>query len=927
LTAATSFSNSGTIRLTSTGFTTSGNATLSLTAGTLTNTATGVIETLVGSGGGRNILANIVNNGSIDIQSPASMNRSGAEYTNNNSFVVGATHTLAVVGAFIQAGGTLTVDGVFDQTAGAFHLNGGVIAGIPTLSALSLNVGPGSTAIGTVRMIRASTLSGNVMAGQTIIIEGVRGSLSGPAVNASLTAAGDFTNAGIIRLTSSGATGSGSSTLTIASGTLTNTAGGQIETLPGTGGGRSISGAIINDGSISLGVGTTYSSGTMRNVAPGTIIGGSTLTLGAAAAFVGSGSITANIVNAGQFHVGASPGLLSITGTYSQSASGTFHLEIGGSIAGSDFDRLVVSGATSLAGTLNVSKVSGACTETGSSYEFMTFASRAGDFTVKNGLNPGAGQTYVTVPTATNYRLNVIGAACPVPDNTAPVISAQVVGTLGNNDWYVSDVTVTWQVIDLESSILSSTGCGESHVLNDNVGITFTCSATSSGGANSASVTIKRDATVPLVLVDRAPLANAFGWNRTDVLATLSATDATSGVDGDATGSLSFTSEGENQSGSITFTDLAGNVASGIVSGVSIDKTEPTVEVSRSAEPNTFGWYNTDVLVTFSATDALSGIDGSMAEVVTFAAEGENQSGSHTFMDRAGNSAVGIVNGVSIDKTRPVIQVSRSLEPNAFGWNNTDVIATFSATDILSGIDGSATESIVFSAEGADQSGSHTFADRAGNVASGTADGISIDRTEPMVLVNRSPAPDASGWNNTDVTATFEATDALSGIDGEATAIVIFSTDGADQGATRSFADRAGNVGTGTVSGINIDRGGPAVGVACSANPSQLWSPNGRMVPVTVSFNGADGLSTVSSFLLRSVTSNESQAATDIQSFLVGTADTQGSLRAARDGSGQGRVYSLVYDVWDRSGNPGECVVRVTVPHDQRRIAADRGAK
>ena len=84
-------------------------------------------------------------------------------------------------------------------------------------------------------------------------------------------------------------------------------------------------------------------------------------------------------------------------------------------------------------------------------------------------------------------------------DTTPPLIVAQVVGTAGDNGWYRSDVAVTWQVSDPESGITSSSGCGTSTVANDTNGVTFTCTATSAGGTASRSVTIKRDASAPLI--------------------------------------------------------------------------------------------------------------------------------------------------------------------------------------------------------------------------------------------------------------------------------------------------------------------------------------------------------------------------------------------------------------------------------------------
>lgn len=82
-------------------------------------------------------------------------------------------------------------------------------------------------------------------------------------------------------------------------------------------------------------------------------------------------------------------------------------------------------------------------------------------------------------------------------DDTPPSVVANVTGTLGSNGWYTSNVSVTWSVVDGESSVTSTSGCGPSSLTSDTPGAGFTCTATSAGGTASGSVTVKRDATNP----------------------------------------------------------------------------------------------------------------------------------------------------------------------------------------------------------------------------------------------------------------------------------------------------------------------------------------------------------------------------------------------------------------------------------------------
>jgi hypothetical protein len=172
-----------------------------------------------------------------------------------------------------------------------------------------------------------------------------------------------------------------------------------------------------------------------------------------------------------------------------------------------------------------------------------------------------------------------------VTDTTPPEITPYVSGTLGDNDWYVSDVTVSWTVTDPESDISETSGCGTTVIDADTAGITLECTATSAGGTASESVTIKRDATPPTASASASPGPNTNGWNNSDVTVSFSGTDNLSGI-ATCDAAVVLTGEGAGQSASGTCTDLAGNVsAPATASGINIDKTAPLV-ADVVANPN-----------------------------------------------------------------------------------------------------------------------------------------------------------------------------------------------------------------------------------------------------------------------------------------------------------------------------------------------------
>lgn len=88
----------------------------------------------------------------------------------------------------------------------------------------------------------------------------------------------------------------------------------------------------------------------------------------------------------------------------------------------------------------------------------------------------------------------------PLNDSTPPLITPTLSGTLGNNGWYTSDVTVSWSLSDPESNIASSVGCDTQLLTSNAMGHTLTCSATNGVGLSySVTVTIPIDKTPPAI--------------------------------------------------------------------------------------------------------------------------------------------------------------------------------------------------------------------------------------------------------------------------------------------------------------------------------------------------------------------------------------------------------------------------------------------
>jgi hypothetical protein len=369
------------------------------------------------------------------------------------------------------------------------------------------------------------------------------------------------------------------------------------------------------------------------------------------------------------------------------------------------------------------------------------------------------------------------------------------------------------------------------------------------GNIRSEDVEVKIDRTAPTISGDRSPAANAFGWNNTDVSVTFECADTGgSGIaspDGCA-GSTTLTGEtpaaGQTVTG--TATDDADNQSSAQVGPIKIDKTNPTLTGAATDAPNGNGWYNDDVVIQWTPSDSLSGIDPSTVPAdSTITGEGSNLGASESVQDQAGNMGTGSVSGIMIDRIAPMISASASGPTGSNGWYVGPVTVHFTCSDGLSGI-ATCPADIVLSGDGAGQSASGTAVDNAGNTAAAAVTGINIDQTAPSVTGSRTPAANANGWNNGPVTVSFSCADATSGLAaaGGCSGPTTLSGEGAGQSVTGSAVDNAGNTASDTVGQINIDLTAPTISGAATTSPNANGWYNGN---VTVHWTCGDNLSGV----------------------------------------------------------------------------------
>jgi len=232
-----------------------------------------------------------------------------------------------------------------------------------------------------------------------------------------------------------------------------------------------------------------------------------------------------------------------------------------------------------------------------------------------------------------------VNAPPPPADTTPSVITPNISGTLGNNGWYTSDVTVSWNVYDPESDIASSSGCDTVTIDYDTTGETLTCSATNGAGlSNSVSVTIKRDATPPTVDATPDRPADNNDWYNHPLTITFSGDDDTSGI---ASCDSPVTYDGPDGTGITvtgTCTDNAGNSATGSFT-FDYDATPPTVNILGISVGDEFDFGDSLPSVTCNATDNLSGIESCTIDPATLPISVGTHTITATAKDNAGNEA------------------------------------------------------------------------------------------------------------------------------------------------------------------------------------------------------------------------------------------------------------------------------------------------
>lgn len=286
--------------------------------------------------------------------------------------------------------------------------------------------------------------------------------------------------------------------------------------------------------------------------------------------------------------------------------------------------------------------------------------------------------------------------------------------------------------------------------------------------------------------------------------------------------------------------DRAGNA--GIGNGpieVLIDALPPVILAAISPEPSPAGWYKQGVNIVFSCSDQGGSGIASCPAPVALDSEGPGQQVNVTATDNAGNQT-SWSQDFNIDRTSPSITAVVAPPVGPTGWHNTDVTVTFLCADGISGVESCPTP-ILVTTEGAAQKFGGTVTDRAGNTASATIE-VSVAKTPPTITAVIQPAPNANGWNNSDVAVSFNCSSA-SGIAVTCPPPQSLTLEGENQTISGTAVDVAGNSSSTSVR-VSIDKTAPTIASSVAPPPTADGWNN---TDVTVSYACSDALSGVPS--------------------------------------------------------------------------------
>jgi hypothetical protein len=232
---------------------------------------------------------------------------------------------------------------------------------------------------------------------------------------------------------------------------------------------------------------------------------------------------------------------------------------------------------------------------------------------------------------------------------TPPAINAVVTAGLpGQNGWWVSNITVNFEVTGTVTSI---SGCGLVSLTTEGVH-ELHCVVSGPEGSAQLHPIFRVDKTPPAVTgasPSRGPDAN--GWYNKPLTVGFSGSDGVSGLAGCSTASYNGP-DAKSTTVAGSCVDVAGHTAGGTFT-FAYDSTPPDVTAAPERPPDANGWYNKPVKLALGGGDTLSGLE-SCSSATYEGPDASPASVTGSCRDVAGNAASRTV-AIRYDATPPAV--------------------------------------------------------------------------------------------------------------------------------------------------------------------------------------------------------------------------------------------------------------------------------
>ena len=338
----------------------------------------------------------------------------------------------------------------------------------------------------------------------------------------------------------------------------------------------------------------------------------------------------------------------------------------------------------------------------------------------------------------------------------------------------------------------------------------------------------------------------AAGWYVSAVVNRFTASDTGSGLDPACASAFpKNVSTGSGEGTAVTVlsgacADLAGNTNPGIASAsFKINLTDPTAILAVTAgTPGANGWYVSDVTVTTSGVETISGpLSCTAAQHQTSETSGTVFNGSCT--NQAGRSATATPLTVRLDKTGPSAALAVTAgTPGTNGWYTSNVTVATSGNDSVSG-PAVCTADQHQTDETTGQAFTGSCTNEAGITTSTAPLTVKLDKTGPSAALTATGTLGANGWYTSNVTVSTNGTDTISG-PVTCTADQPQTTETTGQTYTGSCVNRAGLTGNADPLTVKLDKTAPQATLTATGT---LGANGWYTSNVTVSTNGTDNIS------------------------------------------------------------------------------------